>query len=198
MRVRLGHVDVVDRVVDAAGRAQAEHVPIVDEGRLADGQHEDARLARVSDDAEGVNVRRVLDAGGEAPRAAQPEPAAIPHRRARPRALPGDDRQAVAAEQLLHGFVLQVGATGADGERRRHHHPARRRIAVAHVLEHFQRRNRIEFSAAAQHLRRPHAEQAFAMQRVDDRRRQLSIAIASVRVLVGDRTHELRARRQIG
>ena len=71
VRVRLGHEHVVDRVVDAARRAQADHVPVVDELALLDGQHEDARLVRALDEAERVDVRAVLDARREAPRAAQ-------------------------------------------------------------------------------------------------------------------------------
>ena len=58
----LRHVDVLDHVVDAAGGPQAEDVPVVDQLRLLDRQHEDARLAGVLDDSQGVDPLGVLDA----------------------------------------------------------------------------------------------------------------------------------------
>src|SRR5262245_65644556 len=69
VRVPLGHEDVVDAVVDAASPAQAEDVPVVDERGFFNRQHEDPRFAGALDDAERVDVRAVLDAGREAPRA---------------------------------------------------------------------------------------------------------------------------------
>src|SRR6476661_5795962 len=77
VRIRIRHEDVVDRVVDAASRAETEDVPVVDERRAAHRQHADAGLAGGTDDAERMDVGRVLDAGSEAPGAAQAKSIAV-------------------------------------------------------------------------------------------------------------------------
>src|SRR3954470_3958131 len=83
----LRHEDVVDGVVDAAGGAKAEYVPVLDQVRFTHGYHKDARLARGLDDAQRVDMGAVLDTGGEAPRSAEAEPVAVGDRHPRPRAL---------------------------------------------------------------------------------------------------------------
>ena len=153
----------------------------------ADRQHEDPRLAGALDDAQRVNVRGVLDSGREAPRTAQAEAAGLRDGGARPRALTGNHRQAFAAEQFGDRFVAEVGRAGADRERRRHQHPARRRVAVRDALEDFERRDRVQLGAVADRPRHPHAEEALAVQRLDDGRREMSLSIAVFCVFVGDR-----------
>ena len=81
---------------------------------FADWQHEDARFAGALDDAQRMNVRGVLDPGREAPRTAQAEAAGLGTASTRPRALTGDDGQALAAEQFGDRFVAKVGRAGAD------------------------------------------------------------------------------------
>src|SRR6185503_16323288 len=145
-------------------------------------------------EAERVDVRAVLDAGRKAPRAAQAEAAFRRLRNTRPRALPRDDGQARAAEQLLDGFVLQVRSTRTDRERRSHQHPTRGRIAVRDALDDLERRHGIELEPTAQRARRPHAEQTFAVQRLDDGLGELAELFAFFRMLACQGACALRAR----
>src|SRR3954470_17440308 len=87
MRIGIRHEDAVDRVVDTAGGAEAEDVPVVDERRAAHGQHEDAWLAGGRDDAERMDMARVPDSRREAPRAAQAKSIAVRNSGAGTRAL---------------------------------------------------------------------------------------------------------------
>jgi len=71
-----------------------------------------------------MNVGGVLDPGREAPRTAQAETAGLRNSGTRPGTLTGNHRQPFTAEQFGDRFVTKVGRAGADGERRRHQHPA--------------------------------------------------------------------------
>jgi hypothetical protein len=117
MCVRVRHERFVDLVVDAAGRAQAHHVPVVDQLHLLDRQHEDPRLAGALDDAESVDVGTVLDAGGEAPRAAQPESVFLWNGGAGTRALARDHGQPLPREELLDRRIAEISGARADRER---------------------------------------------------------------------------------
>ena len=153
---------------------------------LPDRQHENPRLAGSLDDTQRVNVCAVLDARCEAPRATEQEAAVGGHRFPRPRPLSGDDRKAIAAEQLVDGRIAEVRGAGADGEGRGHQHPSCGGVAVGQVLDHFERRDRVELGAAANRARHPHSEEPVAMQRLDDWRRQASLFVTSRGMLVGE------------
>ena len=191
VRERLGHEHVVDAVVDAAGRAQPQHVPVVDQRGLRHREHEDPRFARVRHHAQGVDVARVLDSRREAPGSREAEPPGHRRRRARPRALTRDHRQPLVPEQLRHGLVTQIRPASPGRERRGHQHPAGRRVAVGHRLEDLQRRQRRQLGAAAQRAGHPHPQQPFAVERLHHRRRQPPFPVAGLRALAGDGRHRL-------
>ena len=197
MRVRLRHEHVAGLVVDAAGRTQTQHVPVVDERRLADWKHEDPRFTGALDDAQRVNVGGVLDPRREAPRTAQAEAAGLRDSGTRPRALAGNHGQPFAAEQFGDRFVAKVGRAGADRERRRHQHPPGGRVPVGNALDDAKRRDWIELGTAADRPRHPHAEQPLAVQRLDDGSRQLSLPIAVFRVFIRDGRDPVRAGEQV-
>jgi hypothetical protein len=192
MRVALGHEYVVDPVVDAAGGAQPEDIPIVDERGALDRQHEDARVVRALHQTERVDVRAVLDSGREAPRSAQIEAAPGRDGIARSRALASDHRQPIFSKQLGDRRVIQVRGASADREGGCHQHPSRGWIAVGKILDHADRRHGIELRATAHDRGHPHAEEPLTMQRLDDGLRQLSFFVSDLCVLIGDARHRLR------
>ena len=194
MRIRVRHEHVVDLVVDAARRAQTHHVPVVDQLHLLDRQHEDPRLAGALDDPERVNVRAVLDARREAPRTAQPESAFVGNGVTGTRALARDHGQTLAGEQLLDRRIAEIRGAGADRERRGHQHPTGRRIAVGDVLDDLERAHGVELGAADR-LRHPHAEEALAVQRLDDGLGELAVLVSIIGVLASERTDALRTLR---
>ncbi len=152
-----------------------------------DRQHENPWLVRSLDHSQRVDVRAVLDARRKAPRTAEQVAAIVRDRGARARALTDDHRQAVAAEELSDCGVPEVRGAGSNRERGSHQDPAGGGIAVRQALDDLQRRHGIELGAAANRSRHPHAEQAFAVKRLDDGLRQLTVLVAPVRVLVGER-----------
>ena len=168
VRPTVGHVHVVERVVDRAGAAQAEHVPVVDQRGLLHRHDEDARLARALDDRERVDVGAVLEARGEAPRAGQAEAIAIGHGHARAGALAGDHGALAWCEQLGGGPVGEVGTGRADRETGGHHDPAGGGVAIGEVFEHLERVDRAQLGPA-EDLGYPHREEPVTVQRLDDR-----------------------------
>ena len=169
------HVDVVDRVVDAAGGAQAEHVPVVDQLGLARPAARRSAARRCPRRCPSVWIHcaclmpeaKLHDPTGGSRRRH--------HRGARPRALSGDDRETRAAEHLGDGLVGQIGPAGSRGERRGHDDPAVDGSASASVWIDPQRRERVELRSrrAAGH---PHAEKAMLVQGVDHRIGELAAA----------------------
>ena len=123
------HEGVLQRVVDAAGAAQAHDVPVVDEGHLLHRHDEEPRLAGLGVLGGGVQVGGVLDARGEAPRAADPVAArtgtAVPGRVPWP-AMPSRG----VAEQLRGGVLVEEGAGEPGGQREGHGDPAGRGVGV--------------------------------------------------------------------
>ena len=186
----IGHEHVLHRVVDAARAAQAHHVPVVDQVDLFDRRDEDPRLAGLLDDAQRVNVRRVLQSGAEAPRPAQRQAAIDHRRRARPRALAGDHRVPSVAPQFGYGVVRQVRTGSADRQVGCHRHPAGGGIGVRQVLEHLQRVHGIELRAA-QLLRNPDLQQSIAVQRLDGRRRELAFGVSELCLGIEQRNERL-------
>ena len=128
---------------------------------------------------------------------AQAESAVLRDGNARPSSLPGNHRQAIAAEQLVHRIVAEVGGAGADGERRRHQHPAGRRIAVRYRFDDAKGRHRVELGAAANRSRDPHPEQPFAREGFDNRRRQRALPVTLLGVFIRYRRGAAGAAKQI-
>jgi hypothetical protein len=191
VREVLGDEDGVDRVVDAPGGAQPEHVPVVDQRGLLDGQHEDARLAGALHHTQRVDEAGVLDGGGEAPGAAEHVAAVLGHRGARAGALARDHREALAAEDLVDRLVAEVRAAGPDGQRGRHRDPAGRCIGVRELLDHLERPDRIELGAA-ERAGDPHPEDPCRVQRVDHLVGERAPLVAVRAVLVDERLQAAR------
>ena len=106
------------------------------------------RLAGLLDDAERVDVRRVLQARTEAPRTAQRQ-ATVDHRRGpRSRALAGDHRVLAIAPQLCDCVIREIGAGRTDRQVGGHGHPAGGCVGVRQVLEHLERVHGVELCAA--------------------------------------------------
>ena len=148
-----------------------------------------ARLAGLLDDGERVDVASVLDAGGEAPVPGDEVAALGRLGDSGARALPGDHGNALGAdEDLLDRFVGEVRGAGPDRQAGGHQHPSGGRVAVRDVGEHLERVDRVELRPA-EHLGHPHREQAVVVEGVDDGRRQFTLVVGELGVLVDER-HE--------
>ena len=125
-RHRVGDEQILDCVGVAAGAAQAEHEPIVDDPRVGAPEHETAivgaavahvrRAVGVLYGAMRAHPGRVAPAAGEAPGAAQPVAAVDSDRRAGAVARAPGEADARAAEGGESRFVRHGGGRGRGGD----------------------------------------------------------------------------------
>ena len=62
--------------------------------------------------------------------------------------MAGDNRDGIAAEDLLRRTFAEEGCAGSDAKSSCHKYPTGRAIGTAQLLDHAQRRDRVSLSSA--------------------------------------------------
>ena len=172
----IGDEDVIgDRVV-AAGAAQAEGVPGVEDLKLCGGQRDHGRT--VLEQAPGEHHVGVGDAAAERPTPRDHHAAGHRTGLALRRPHPGGHAASVP-EQLVAAYRRQIGDQQAAGDRDRHT-PAGRGIAARHLLGAAQRGAGGQLQSFDLH-RRTRAQQARVPQRANDFGGQSAVGVDLIR-----------------
>ena len=120
----------------------------------------------------------MLGATAVAPIAAEPKPVTFDDRRTVRTAMPGDNRNGVAAENFLGRTFTEEGRAGPDAKSGGHKYPAGRTVGAAQFLEYAQRRDRVSLNTTktfGQHQR----EKIVVAQRRDGAIGQYAACVAS-------------------